>query len=173
MNTNKKDMEDEALALAIEMAERKRDADAAHQAERERKRATLDIATQLGVADHLSEARREVERRRKMKDDEAIVLQKSTKNILIVCCFLLTFFTLVFATPLGSFWYFVFCSVTAYFASIKRLDSLKWVISSGLGFAYLLFAENPDTRQKTYLLDMVGLSLSFFTLVILTFLISF
>ena len=167
MSIRNQDIEDETLVIAVEMAERKRERDAVKQAELDRAKETFDIATQLGVADHLSEARREVERRRKMKDDEAIVLQKSTKNILIVCCFLLTFVSLVFATPAGSFWYFVFCCVTSYFSASKGLNFLMWLISSGFGFAYLLFVENPVTRQKTFELDFLGLALSFFTLVIL------
>ena len=160
-------MEDEALALAVEMAERKRDADAAHQAERDRKRVTLDIATQLGVADHLDAARREIETRHEQEEKDKIARQESVKVAGIIGGVILAFIALVWAIPSLAFWYFVFCGITAFYAGSKRLSPEKWFLSSGFGLVFLSFTPVPDTWLKRHSANETGVALSFFTIGIL------
>ena len=169
MTSKRRDIEDETLSIAVEMAERKREADAAHQAELFRKATTLDVATQLGVAAHLNDARREVERRREQEENDRLARQENLKVAGIIGGAILAFVALVWAIPSGTFWYFIFCGVAGFYAASKRLSPERWFFSSVFGLAILSFIKTPDTWLKRRSLNETGLGLSIFTLAILSF----
>jgi len=169
MMSRKLDIEGETLAVALELAEKAAAERQAHQDALAAKEVTIEVATQLGVAEHLADARREVERRREQAENEKISRQENLKVAGIIGGAALAFITLVWAIPSGTFWYFIFCGVAGYFAASKRLSPERWFFSSVFGLAILSFIRTPDTWLKRHSLNETGLGLSIFTLIILSF----
>lgn len=170
MKTNpvqSKDIEDETLALAVEMAERRREANNDHQNELFRRKTTHDIATQLGVEEFLTEARQEIERRKNQEEINLKAKREKLKIAGIISGSVLALLVLIWAIPVTFFWYLVFCPIASVFAGSKGLSQERWFFSSVIGAVLLQFIPTPSSWIKRKSLNESGLMLSILSVGIL------